>query len=806
MLDRRDRNLPLTRRGFLHGLGTAAIALNPVLRSWGDDARAAKEGSGPAAGKLCLNREWYFGGRLPRDGSQAGSDGGEWEPITLPHTVVPLSWQQWDPARWEDEWIYRRRISIPSEFEGLRLFLCFDRVMAAASPVLNGHALPQHFGGFLPFEYEVTDLVQRSSNLLSVTVDSRWLNVPPSGSPKGPASVDYLLPGGICGSVNLKAVPGIFISDVFAKPLNVLDPSRRVDVVCRIDCAEPLPASICLEARLLDGDKVVSRESTSVNLENREQEVTFTLSNLSGVNLWSAEKPQLYKLAVTAFHNERPLHRFTRRIGFRDARFDVDGFFFNGSRLRIFGLNRHELYPYLGFAAPERLLRRDAEILRHRFNCNMVRCSHYPQSEAFLDACDELGLMVWEEVPGWQYVGDERWRDLLVRDAEAMVRRDRSHASIVIWGVRVNESANDVALYRRTTDLVKSLDDSRPTSGSMTPDSRKTWQTGWHEDVFAFDDYHSDPDGSVGIDPPLPGVPYLLAEAVGQRTYGGAGFRNQYRRARDPELQQKQALYHAEAHSKAGGFPRCAGVIAWCGFDYASLMNSYEGVKCPGVADVFRLPKLGAAFYLSQVAPEVRPMIEPNFYWDAAIGTPFGSPKYAAIFSNCDRLEVFVAGERHVVLRADRGSFPHIAYPPFFVDLDANAADKPELRIDGYVGNSLVLSRNYSADRSADRLWFHVDDELLLTDGADVTRLDFGAVDRFGNPRATMTGAVRLYLDGPGLIVGDNPFDLNDAGGLGAVYIRTKDGEAGLIRVRGEHPVLGGASAQIRGAPMRDPC
>lgn len=99
----------------------------------------------------------------------------------------------------------------------------------------------------------------------------------------------------------------------------------------------------------------------------------------------------------------------------------------------------------------------------------MVPCSHYPQSEAFLDACDELGLMVWEEVPGWWYIGDERWQNLLLRDLEGMVRRDRSHPSIIIWGVRVNESLNDPGLYRRTRELAKSLDDSLPTSRTMTP-------------------------------------------------------------------------------------------------------------------------------------------------------------------------------------------------------------------------------------------------------------------------------------------------------------------------------------------------
>ncbi|MGB6131616.1 MAG: glycoside hydrolase family 2 TIM barrel-domain containing protein [Acidobacteriaceae bacterium] len=789
----------LSRRNFLRTCAGASLAAIPVLQSWGDRSPASSTEGGAAAGTLSLDRDWRFAGKMTPAALQAGFDDANFPSFALPHSVTPLSWQGWDPAVWEDQWVCRRTFSIPPRFRGLRIFLHFDRVMAGALPVLNGHPLPRHLGGFLHFEHEITDLISDGDNLLAVGVDGRWLNAPPSGSPRGPASIDYLLPAGISGSVSLRAVPSLFLSDVFAKPVAVLDASRRLDAMCRVNAAaHALPARISLQAELLDGDNLVARESRSVTLDHPEQEVVLSLTGLERVQLWSNRKPVLYNLAVTLLEHGHPLHRFTRRIGFRDARCEVDGFFLNGELLRIFGLNRHELYPYLGFSAPSRLLRRDAEILSRRFNCNMVRCSHYPQSEAFLDACDELGLMVWEEVPGWQYIGDASWQDLLLRDVEAMIRRDRSHPSIVIWGVRANESPNDPQLYRRTRELARSLDNSRPTSGTMTPDSKKTWQTDWHQDVFAFDDYHSAPDGSVGIDPPLPGVPYLITETVGQYSYGGKGFRNMYRRAGDPVLQQKQALYHAQAHNKAASFPRCAGAIAWCAFDYASLDNSCNAVKCPGIADVFRLPKLGAAFYLAQVDPAVRAVIEPDFYWDSTLGMPSGSATGAAIFSNCDRLEVFVGGRRHAVVHADRAGFPHLQYPPFLVDFQDHPSGMPDLRIDGYLGNIRALSRSFSADRSLDRLWLQTDDPELEPDGSDCTRLAFGAVDRLGTPRATAEGAVLLRVDGPAVIVGDNPFQLSGTGGLGAVYLRTTDGKAGTVHVSAEHAELGRASLQLQ--------
>jgi beta-galactosidase len=429
----------------------------------------------------------------------------------------------------------------------------------------------------------------------------------------------------------------------------------------------------------------------------------------------------------------------------------------------------------------------------------VVRCSHYPQTEAFLDACDELGLMVWEEVPGWGYLGDAAWKELLVRDTRDMIVRDRNHPAVVIWGTRVNESANEVELYRRTRALAKALDDSRPTSGSMTPGSRKNWRQDWHQDVFAFDDYHAAPDGSVGIEGPTAGVPYMLAEAVGQFNYAARkGFDSKYRRAGDRSTLQQQAIRHAQAHSKAAADPRICGVIAWCAFDYGSLMNSYNAVKCPGVADVFRIPKPGAAFYQAQVSPKVRPVIQPAFYWDFGPASPRGPGKRAAIFSNCDRLELFLDGRRHSTLLPDSARYPHIQHPPFWADLELDGVGYPELRIDGYVGHRLALSRSFSSDAAQDRFDLQADDQELLGDGIDATRVAFKVVDKFGADRACGGGKVTFDVTGPGVLVGDNPFLLEDSGGVGAVWIKALPRRSGRITIRAVHSFLGAKAVAIK--------
>jgi beta-galactosidase len=295
-------------------------------------------------------------------------------------------------------------------------------------------------------------------------------------------------------------------------------------------------------------------------------------------------------------------------------------------------------------------------------------------------------------------------------------------------------------------------------------------------------------------------VPYFLAEGVGQFAYGKGkgGFGRRYRRAGELNVQEKQAIWHAQIHDRGQHTARNAGVVAWCAFDYASLINPYQAVKCPGVADVFRIPKLGAAFYQVQVDPKVRPVIQPAFYWDFGPQSPSGPGDRAAIFSNCERLELWVNGKRHGSLLPDRENYPHLQYPPFFANLNIDGSQKPELRIDGFLGSKRVLSRSFSADPAHDRLWLQADDTQLVADGADATRLVFRTVDKYGAPRPFERGAVALALSGPGIIVGDNPFVWDDSGGAGAVWIKTVANQLGRIHVTATHARLGKQSIRIQ--------
>ncbi|MGO9783221.1 MAG: glycoside hydrolase family 2 protein [Streptosporangiaceae bacterium] len=740
-----------------------------------------------------FNTGWLFGEYTPGS-EQPGFDSGQLDPVTLPHCVTQLSWQKWDPAAWERVWVYRKTLDSTPLRNG-RVLLDFDGAMVNATVLVNGQTAARHMGGYLPFSAELTSLLQPGDNVVAVLVDARCGPVPPQAIMDDPHSVDFLQPGGIYRDVRLRLVPDTYLSDVYAQPVNVLSASPGVDITYTLDAAGAPIAPVRITAELSDRGKTVATATRTLGEVPAGQTAgTLTLDGLGGIALWSPASPKLYSLTMTMAVPGLGTHSVRQRTGFREAQFRDDGFFLNGQRLKIFGLDRHQLFPYTGMAMPARVQRRDAEIIKNDFNCNMVRCSHYPQSPHFLDACDELGVMVWEEAPGWHHIGDAAWQDIVLQNVHDMVVRDRSRPSVIIWGTRLNETRGYPGLYRRTRQLARDLDPTRPSTGAMDRYSTEFWA----EDVFSFNDYHLTRSGHYRLKPPLPGVPYLVSESVGVELPRP----RHYRWTDPPTLLARQALYHAQAHNIAQSDPRYAGLLAWCAFDYASQMGQPWGqnVKWAGVADGFRVAKPAAAIYLSQVDPRVRPVVAPVFFWDLALAdSPDGPGPDAMLASNCEQVEVFIGGDHAGTARPVLESelYGHLTYPPTLVDLVINGGGHPDLRIEGYVDGRQVTVVQMSSDPAGDRLAMAADDAQIAGDGSDATRVVFRAVDAYGNQRRYASGEVRLRVTGPGELIGDNPFAFGEYGGLGAVWLRSLPGRSGPVTVTAEHPQLGRARVTI---------
>jgi len=218
------------------------------------------------------------------------------------------------------------------------------------------------------------------------------------------------------------------------------------------------------------------------------------------------------------------------------------------------------------------------------------------------------------------------------------------------------------------------------------------------------------------------------------------------------------------------------------------------------VADGFRVPKPGAAIYQTQGDPAVRPVIIPVFFWETVGAVPAPNPT-AMIASNCEQLEVFIAGTQVASARPAFGSplYQGLIHPPFLVRLPGNLPKPtPELLLQGLVGGRPVAQLRMSANPADDALVMAVDDTTISADGSDATRVVFRAVDAHGNQRRYGSGQVMLTMSGPATLVGDNPFAFGRYGGLGAVWIRSQPGQPGTITLTASHPLLGQAEIQVR--------
>ena len=281
-----------------------------------------------------------------------------------------------------------------------------------------------------------------------------------------------------------------------------------------------------------------------------------------------------------------------------------------------------------------------------------MRTSHYPQSRHFLDRCDEIGLLVLEEIPGWQHIGDESWKQVAIDNVGRMIRRDWNHPSIILWGVRINESLDDHDFYVRTNAFAHALDDSRQTGGI-----RYFQESEFLEDVFTMNDF--------GFPLKPPNHPrYLNTEFVGH-TFPT-------KTTDDDERQREHTLRHARIHNQLASNPQYAGGIGWCAFDYNTHSNFGAGDRIcyHGVTDIFREPKPAAGFYKSQCDPEEEIVLEPAFHWakgDESVGFT-----KAVFCSNCDHLKISACANSDesqpwtqlTELDPDRAEFEHLKYPP----------------------------------------------------------------------------------------------------------------------------------------------
>ncbi len=773
----------LDRRNFLKttAVGAAGLSLiaNSTTNATGEVAVTLPE-SISTRRIIPLNHRWLYSEKSSPEAMQPGFNDKGFARVNIPHTNKMLPASSFDEKEYMFVSVYRRHFKLPKELKGQRIFVDFGGVMTAAKVFINGKSLGEYKGGYTPFSFELTsDINWTGDNVLAVEVDStERKDIPPFGN-----LVDYLTFGGIYRDVSIRAVNPIHISNIFAKPINVLQNNRAVEVQVIIVGFGPGRKLTKTRAELFDGDTLISvkefmNPAPAVYTTGSVQMVwpqKLLLENLSSIELWDIEKPKLYKVRVTLFEENTIIDHYETRIGFREAKFTPEGFYLNGKHLKLRGLNRHQTYPYVGQAMPGRCQKRDAWILKNELKCNVVRTSHYPQSPHFLDACDEYGLLVFEEIPGWQHIGDAEWQKLALQHVGEMIRRDWNHPSIILWGVRVNESGDNHDLYTATNKLAHELDDSRQTGGV-----RYRYPSERLEDVFTMNDF--------GFPLRPPNHPLYLNTEFSGHMYPT-------KRADNLERIREHTHRHARVHDQVSSDVKYAGAIGWCAFDYNThdYFGSGDRICYHGVSDIYRIPKPAAGFYKSQCEPSEEIVLEPAFDW--ARGDENENFTNALVCSNCEKVRYYVGSRLIAEVEPDRKTYPSLKYAPFVTNLKpAIGVGWEDLRLEGLIGGKVVATRKMSAKGVDQQFIIKADDTGLNADGIDMTRLVFRVADEFGNTRPFARAAIQFTIEN-GEIIGDNPFAL--VGGCGAVWVKSKE-IAGVIRLTARHTRLGTKTVEIK--------
>ena len=557
-----------------------------------------------------LNNDWEFTFQWTEE---FGRGEGEAEAVRLPHTVKELPLHYADSNAYQTVCGYRKRLTLPEEAENKRIFLQFDGAAHIATVYMNGKELATHRCGYTYFRVEITEAAKQGENLLAVKLDTTENpSVPPFGF-----VIDYLTYGGLYRDVWLDIRPQKYISDVF-----IYTPSlNTVTISCKANLGER-------DALRFD---IVAPDGTVAASGGTDNGIDAIILTVPEVKLWDIGAPNLYTCRVTLMESMVPIDVTDTVFGFRTAEFRGDGFYLNGKKLFLRGVNRHQSYPYIGYAAPEKLQREDARIIRHELQCNSVRTSHYPQSRHFVDECDRQGLLVFTEIPGWQHVGDGDWKEQACENVREMVLQYRNHPSVILWGVRINESGDDDAFYAKTNEIAHQLDYSRATSGV-----RCILKSSLLEDVYAYNDFSHQGD-NPGARPkkdvtPDMSKPLIISECNGHM-YPTKSYDDWAHR-------QEQALRHARVLDAAMSDGGHAGFYSWCMFDYQTHKDFGAGDRIcyHGIMDAFRNPKLAAAFYAAQ--GEEFPVLEIGAAMD--IGDyPGGQVGKICAFTNADEIALY---------------------------------------------------------------------------------------------------------------------------------------------------------------------
>lgn len=731
--------------------------------------------------KLQWNLNWYFCEGFSEDRVKNGNFEGM-ESIHLPHQVKTVTYNCFSHSDTQMISTYGKPFEVNEADMHKRFLLECDGVMTYYDLYVNGCLVGSHKGGYSRSRFDITPFVHPGANTLYMMVDSHERDdIPPFG-----CVIDYLTFGGIYRDVNFYILEDTFITDVLFRYDMVGEHSAQAYPEFYVDNAgSAFHGQICYTVEDRSGN-LLTAFTQDVQIPAGISHITLERHSIEDIIRWDPEDPHMYVVKARLVRDGTVLDTIEDDIGFRTMECRVDGLFVNGRRIICCGMDRHQSYPYIGYSIGKRAQCADADLLK-QYGLNTVRTSHYMQSQYFLDRCDEIGMLVFEEIPGWQHIGDEGFKQVVLQDVRSMIVTDFNHPGIFIWGVRINESLDDDELYLKTNALAHELDPSRSTGGVRC-------YTNMHllEDVYTMNDFvHAADHGLDNIlrnQQEVTGLPYkvpfMATEYMGH-TWPTKQFDNE-------KLRDEHVRRHAHILGRNLLKNDTLGSIGWCAFDYNTHGDYGAGDKIcyHGIFDMFRIPKYAAYVYRSQKDPKDDLVMVPATAFSRGEKALYGIMPFLVI-TNCDYIEVFMYG-RSLGLFFPNNQFFGLPHPPIEVKVNVDElwnAVWQDGKIVGYIDQKPVCEYGFLRDPHLDAFTVQQDDLEISSSEVDTTRFEVAFVDQLGHPCLFYNGVLEIETEGDIELIG--PKFLAPVGGRIAFWVKSiPTGRDGVATVTVKAPAL----------------
>lgn len=718
------------------------------------------------------------------DYSKTDNETKNWENVRLPHTanIEPLVVNnQWQGICW-----YRKTFNISDYSKEKKYFIEFEGAMNIIDIWINNKHIKRDMGGYLPVTADITNHVRAKENTICVRLDNR--DNPITG-PKPLKILDFNMYGGLYREVNFIEKNNIYISNpslvdieagggVFITYPYVDAKMSEVKIQTHIINEGAKDKKATLKHIIRKGNEVVKEFSIDINLPNGKEGVTSCNTvSINNPSLWSPANPSLYTLqTIISDESGKEIDSQTNRFGIRKFEFKDNQLYINGEKTYLRGVNRHQEYPYIGYALSDNAQYRDAYKIK-KAGFDYVRLSHYPHSPAFMDACDELGLIVVDAILGWQYYADnDEFRNQCYRSAKQLIRRDRNHPCVLAWEVSLNETKMPIEFMEVLDNIVH-----------KEYPGENVYSCGWMPQVYDIY-FQARQHRILHKDEMKFDKPYIVSEYGDWEYYSNNAGLNQHKMPKNMRVEYSsrqfrkdgeermllQARNVQEAHNDNMNIP-ATGDGYWVMFDYNR--GYHDDIEASGVMDIFRIPKFAYYFYSSQrdITNDSDCILKIASYWDK------NSPTDIKVYSNAEEVELRLNGRLIGRQKPDNDkNSTNLKHPPFTFKIDE--FEKGELKATAFNKGEKIKEESVFTPEPPVKLDCEIDisGKELEAGCNDVAFLYISAIDRNGTVNPEYTKSINIILpDGIELM---NKDEVKAEAGIATAVIRI-DEERGSKKI-----------------------